>query len=78
MAEAGEVVAFVLENDSDQEYELRSLDPEGDTVLAVEAPARARVDGRALPRDVGPHTVEVYPVDAPSAAEQFVVEVSET
>lgn len=78
VAEAGEAVAVVLENDDDDDYELRLLDPEGDTVFVVEASAEARGDGRAMPRVVGPHTVEVYPVDAPGAVEEFVVEVSET
>lgn len=77
-AEAGEVVAMVLENESDSGYELRLLDPEGDDVFVVEAPASGRGDGRAMPRDVGPHVVEVYPVGEPGAAEEFPVEVSET
>lgn len=77
-AEAGEVVAMVLENESDSGYELRLLDPEGDDVFVVEAPAGGRGDGRAMPRDVGPHVVEVYPVGEPGAAEEFAVEVSET
>lgn len=77
-AEAGEVVALVLENESGQEYTLRFLDPEGETVFAVDAPADARGDGRAMPRNVGPHIVEVYPADMPGTGEQFAVTVSET
>ena len=77
-AEAGEVVAVVLENESDSAYELRLLDPEGGDVFVVEAPADGRGDGRAMPRDVGPHAVEVYPIEDPGAAEEFVVDVSET
>ncbi|QSR33211.1 hypothetical protein CFI00_22420 [Nocardioides sp. S5] len=77
-AEAGEVVAVVLENEGDAAYELRLLDPEGDDVFVVEAPAGGRGDGRVMPRDVGPHVVEVYPVGEPGAAEEFAVEVSET
>ena len=77
-AEAGESVAIVLENESGSDYQLRLLDPEGDDVFAVEASAGERGDGRAMPRDVGPHVVEVYPVGEPGAAEEFAVEVSET
>ena len=77
-AEAGEVVAIVLENESDSAYELRLLDPDGDDVTAVEAPAGGRGDGRAMPRDVGTHVVEVYPLGERGAAEEFSVEVSET
>lgn len=77
-AEAGEVVAFVLENESDSAYELRLTDPGGDDVFVVEAPAGGRGDGRSTPRDVGTHVLEVYPVGEPGAAEEFQVEVSET
>ncbi|GAB3019630.1 hypothetical protein GCM10011376_29010 [Nocardioides flavus (ex Wang et al. 2016)] len=77
-AEAGEVVAIVLENESDSGYELRLLDPDGDDVFAVEAPAGERGDGRAMPRDVGTHVVEVHPTGEQGAAEEFLVEVSET
>ncbi|HEY0645779.1 MAG TPA: hypothetical protein VGD39_20360 [Nocardioides sp.] len=77
-AEAGETVALVLENESDIRYELRLLNPDGSEVFAVEAPAGGRGNGRAMPRDVGPHTAEVHPVDASGAAEEFTVDVSET
>lgn len=76
-AEAGEAVAIVLENESDSGYELRLLNPQGDKVFAVEAPAGGRGDGRALPRDVGTYVVEVHPVGERGAAEEFTVEVSE-
>ncbi len=76
-AEAGEVAAVVLENESETAYELRLLDPEGDQVYAVEAPAGGRGDGRAMPRDVGPHVVEVFPVGEPGVGEEFPVDVSE-
>ena len=76
-AEAGEVVAIVLENESASRYELRLLDPEGDQVFTVEAPAGESGDGRAMPRDVGTHVVEVHPVGEPAAAEEFQVEVAE-
>ena len=77
-AEAGEVVAIVLENESASRYELRLLDPEGDQVFTVEAPAGESGDGRAMPRDVGTHVVEIHAVGEPEAAEEFAVEVSET
>ena len=77
-AEAGEVVAIVLENESASRYELRLLDPEGDQVFTVEAPAGESGDGRAMPRDVGIHVVEIHAVGEPEAAEEFAVEVSET
>lgn len=77
-AEAGEVVALVLENESDIRYELRLLNPDGGQVFAVEAPAGGRGDGRAMPRDVGAHTAEVHPLGASGAAEEFTVDVSET
>lgn len=77
-AEAGEVVAMVLENESGMRYELRLLDPEGNDVFAVEAPAGERGDGRVTPRDVGTHVVEVYPVGEPGAAQEFSVDVSDT
>ena len=77
-AEAGEVVAMVLENESASRYELRLLDPEGDQVFTVEAPAGESGDGRAMPRDVGTHVVEIHAVGEPEAAEEFAVEVSET
>lgn len=77
-AEAGEVVAIVLENESESTYELRLLDPEGDQVYAVEAPAGERGGGRAMPRDPGAHVVEVYRRGARAAAEEFPVDVSET
>jgi hypothetical protein len=77
-AEAGEVVAIVLENESGSGYELHLVDPDGDDVFAVEAPAGERGDGRAMPRVVGTHVVEIYPAGEPHAAETFVVEVSET
>lgn len=76
-AEAGEAVAIVLENEGSSSYELRLLDPEGNDVFAVDAPAGERGDGRALPRDVGTHVVEVSPVDERGRAEEFMVEVSE-
>ena len=76
-AEAGEAVAIVLENESDVSYELRLLDPEGDDVFAVDATAGGRGDGRAMPREVGTHLVEVYPRDEPGASVEFPVEVSE-
>src|SRR6476469_482335 len=75
-AEAGEVVAIVLENESDSRYELRLMDPDGKDVFTVEAPAGERGDGRAMPRVVGTHVVKIYPADTPQAAEQFLVEVS--
>jgi hypothetical protein len=68
----------VLENESDSSYELRLLDPDGDDVFTVEAPAGERGDGRASPRTVGTHVVQVYPVGDQEAAEEFSVEVSET
>lgn len=77
-AEAGEAVAMVLENESGSGYELRLLDPEGNQVFAVQAPAGERGDGRAMPRDVGTHVVEVHAVGDPDAGEEFLVEVSET
>jgi hypothetical protein len=77
-AEAGEVVAMVLENESDTRYELRLVNPEGGQVFAVEAPAGGRGDGRAMPRHVGDHVAEVYPVDEPGAVEEVTVDVSET
>lgn len=77
-AEAGEVVALVLENESDSDYELRLLDPDGDDVFTVEAPAGERGDGRASPRTVGTHVVQVYPVGDQEAAEEFSVQVTET
>jgi hypothetical protein len=77
-AEAGEAVAIVLENESDSGYELHLLDPDGDEVFAVEAPAGERGDGRAMPRAVGPHVVEITPTGERGAAEEFLVEVSET
>lgn len=77
-AEAGEVVAIVLENEADVRYQLRLLEPDGDDVLAVEAEPEGSGDGRAMPREVGAHIVEVYPTGRPGAAEQFTVEVSET
>jgi hypothetical protein len=76
-AEAGEAVAIVLENEADVDYELHLLDPEGDDVFAVEARAGERGDGRAMPRDVGTHVIEVNPTDEPGAAVAFPVEVSE-
>lgn len=76
-AEAGEAVAVVLENESDTAYELRLLGPEGGQVYAVEAPPGGRGDGRALPRDAGPHFVEVHPVGEPGPVEEFPIEVSE-
>ena len=75
-AEAGEVVALVLENESDTRYELRLVNPDGGQVFSVEAPAGARGDGRAMPRDTGAHLAEVHPVDEPGAGEEFTVEVS--
>lgn len=77
-AEAGEVVAIVLENESDSRYELRMVDPEGNDVFAVEAPPGGRGDGRVAPRDVGTHEVEIHPVGEPQAVEAFGVEVSKT
>jgi hypothetical protein len=77
-AEAGEVVAVVLENEADTDYQLRLLDPDGDDVFAVEAPAEGRGDGRAMPRETGIHVVEVYPTDQPGAGREFTVAVSET
>ncbi len=77
-AEAGEVVAVVLENESDIDYELRLLDPDGDDVFAVEAPAEGRGDGRAMPRETGTHVVEVYPTDQSGAGQEFTLAVSET
>ena len=73
-----DLVAMVLENESASRYELRLLDPEGDQVFTVEAPAGESGDGRAMPRDVGTHVVEIHPVGEPEAAEEFAVEVSET
>ena len=77
-AEAGEVVAMVLENESDTRYELRLVNPDGGQVFTVEAPAGGRGDGRAMPREVGTHVAEVHPVTDPEAGEEFTVEVSET
>lgn len=77
-AETGEAVAIVLENAADSDYRLRLVGPEGDDVFTVEAPARGRGDGRAMPRDVGTHIVEVYPAADPDAGVEFTVEVSET
>ena len=77
-AEAGEAVAIVLENEADADYQLRLLDPEGDDVFAVEAAAGESGDGRAMPREVGTHVVEVHPTGDPGAAVQFSVDVSET
>lgn len=77
-AEAGEVVAMVLENETNTRYELRLVNPEGGQVFAVEAPAGGRGDARAMPRHVGDHVAEVYPVDEPGAVERFTVDVSET
>ncbi len=77
-AEAGEVVAMVLENESDTRYELRLVNPDGGQVFTVEAPAGGRGDGRAMPREVGAHVAEVHPVTDPEAGEEFTVEVSET
>jgi hypothetical protein len=77
-AEAGEAVALVLENESDDRYELRLLNPDGNQVFAVEAPAGGRGDGRAMPRDVGVHVAEVEPADGSGTAEEFTVDVSET
>ncbi|NPC43334.1 hypothetical protein [Nocardioides sp. zg-1230] len=77
-AEAGEVVAMVLENESDKGYELRLVDPAGNQVFAVDAPAGELGDGRAMPRDVGTHVVSVFPVGRPAAGEEFPVAVSET
>jgi len=77
-AEAGEVVAIVLENESDSRYELRLLDPNGHDVFVVEAPAGERGDGRAMPRVVGTHVVKIYPAGTPQAAEEFHVDVSKT
>jgi hypothetical protein len=75
-AEAGEVVAIVLENESDTTYALRLTDPDGDDVFAVDAPAGGHGDGRAMPRVIGTHVVEIYPAGEPQAAEAFSVEVS--
>lgn len=77
-AEAGEVVALVLENESTSDYELRMTDPEGGEVFVMTAPSGGRGDGRAMPRVVGPHVVRVYPVGDDAAAAEFVIEVSET
>ena len=77
-AEAGEVVAMVLENESDARYELLVIDRDGRQVFAVEAPASGTGDGRASPRDVGPHLAKVYPVGDPERVVEFVIEVSET
>lgn len=77
-AEAGEVVALALENESNVAYELRLLDPDGDDVFAAEAPADERSGGRATPREVGSHVVTIYPKGKPGAEEEFTVEVSET
>ncbi len=55
VAEAGEAIALVLENDSGSDDTLRFLGPDGGTVFAVDAPAIGPGDGRALPRDVGTH-----------------------
>lgn len=77
-AEAGEAVGIVLENESESAYELSLLDPEGNQVFSVDAPAGERGDGRALPRDEGAHVVEVHPVGDPMAVQEFLVEVSKT
>lgn len=77
-AEAGEVVALVLENDSESAYELSVLGPQGDDVFAMEAAASTSEGGRFMPRDVGTHVVAVYPVGQPEAVEEFVLEVTET
>lgn len=77
-AEAGEAVGVVIENESESAYELRMLDPAGDEVFTAQAPAGGRGDGRARPREVGTHVVEVYPAGRPGAAEEFEVEVSES
>ncbi len=77
-AEAGEVVAIVLENESDARYELHLMDPDGEDVFTVDAPAGERGDGRTMPRVVGSHVVKIYPADTPQAAEEFLVDVSKT
>ena len=77
-AEAGEVVAIVLENESDSSYELHLMDPDGEDVFAVDAPAGKRGDGRAMPRVAGTHVVTIYPAGTPQAAEEFLVDVSKT
>lgn len=77
-AETGEAVAVVLENESDTAYELRIVDPSGDQVFETSAAPGGRGDGRAMPRTVGEHVVQVSPVDDPEAAEEFVVDVFES
>lgn len=78
VAEAGEAVGVVLENESESAYELRMLDPAGDEVFTEQAPAGGRGDGRARPREVGTHVIVVYPAGEPGAAEEFEVEVAES
>lgn len=77
-AEAGEVIAVVVENESAADYQLRLLDPDGDQVYAVEAPAGESAGGRATPREVGPHVVEVSAEGEPRTVDEFVVDVSAT
>lgn len=77
-AEAGEVVALVLENEDDVAHELRLVDPDGTQVFAVEAPAAGRGDGRAQPRNVGEHVASVHPADDPGAGTTFTVTVTES
>lgn len=77
-AEAGEVVVLVLENDSDTGYELSVLGPDEDDAYALEAAAGASEGGRFMPRDVGSHVVAVYPVGRPDAAEEFLLDVTDT
>lgn len=76
-AEAGEALALVLDNDSDQDYKLRLYDPEGKKVFGMTAPAMERIDGRALPRITGQHWIEIHPVGAAGSAQRFPVEVTE-
>lgn len=76
-AEAGEAVALVLDNDSDQDVKLLLLASDGSKVFALTAPAGERRDGRALPRTTGTHVVEVFPTGQRAEAREFSVDVSE-
>lgn len=77
-AEAGEAVGIAFDNDSDRAYKVRLLDPEGDKVFGMTVAPSDERDGRALPRTPGPHSLEVFPVDDPDAAQTFSVEVTPT
>lgn len=76
-AEAGEAVALVLDNDSEDAVKLVLLAPDGSQVFALTAPPAERRDGRAMPRTTGRHHVEIFPVGERAKAQRFSVDVSE-